>query len=227
MKIGVLGTGMVGKTIAGKLGALGHSVIVGTRNVKETLAKTGADQYGAPAISVWIKSTQNVHVGSFAEAAKDGEVIINCTNGMGTLQALKEAGEANLAEKILMDISNPLDFSKGFPPSLFVCNTDSLGEQIQKAFPRTKVVKTLNTVTAPLMVNPLAVGDGDHSVFVSGNDADAKSKVTEYLKSWFGWKDVVDLGDITTARGVEAYLLLWVRLYGAFQSPLYNLRIVK
>jgi predicted dinucleotide-binding enzyme len=143
------------------------------------------------------------------------------------LEALKAAGEANLKGKILMDIANPLDFSKGMPSSLSVSNTDSLGEQIQRAFPEVKVVKTLNTVNAYVMANPRQLADGDHHVFVSGNDAEAKAQVTDLLKNGFGWKQVIDLGDITSARGAEMYLLLWLRLFGALQTPMYNIKVVK
>ncbi len=135
-------------------------------------------------------------------------------------------GEQNFYGKILIDVSNPLDFSKGFPPALAVCNTDSLGEQIQRAFPNAKVVKTLNTVNCNVMVNPSLV-PGDHDIFMSGNDATVKAKVREVLTEWFGWKSVVNLGDISTARGVEMYLPLWVRLFGAYQNPNFNLKVVR
>lgn len=124
-----------------------------------------------------------------------------------------------------MDVSNPLDFSSGMPPSLSVCNTDSLGEQIQRAFPNARVVKTLNTINANVMVNPLLVAGGDHDVFVSGDDADARARVSELLKSWFGWRSVIDLGDITTARGTEMMLPVWVRLWGALGTPMFNFKI--
>jgi predicted dinucleotide-binding enzyme len=127
---------------------------------------------------------------------------------------------------VLIDIANPLDFSKGMPPTLSVCNTDSLGEQIQRAFPQVKVVKTLNTMNANLMVNP-ALLSGDHDVFVSGNDPAAKAQVTNFLKQQFGWKSVIDLGDITTARGVEMTLPIWLNLFGVLQTPLFNFKIVR
>jgi predicted dinucleotide-binding enzyme len=136
------------------------------------------------------------------------------------------AGAENLDGKILIDVSNPLDFSKGFPPTLTVCNTDSVGEQIQRAFPGLKVVKTLNTTTCTVMVDPSRV-PGEHDLFVSGDDAGAKATVTAFLKREFGWKHVIDLGDITTARGTEMVLPLWVRLYGAFQSPFFNFHVVR
>lgn len=226
MKIGVLGTGMVGQVISGKLAELGHDVVVGTRDVSKTLAHTEPNTYGLPAFSVWLEGKPEIKVGPFAEAAAHGEILINATNGLGSLAALTEAGEANLNGKVLMDISNPLDFSAGMPPSLAVVNLDSLGEQIQRAFPAVKVVKTLNTVTADLMVEPRRLADGDHHVFVSGDDAAAKTQVTEHLKSWFGWRNIIDLGDITTARGTEMYLALWVRLWSGLGTNMFNIKVV-
>lgn len=227
MNIAVLGTGGVGQTIALKLSQIGHNVMIGTRDVEKTLANTQPDGYGNPPFSAWLKANPNIKLGSFAESAKLGEVIINATAGHSTIAALESAGEANLAGKIIIDISNPLDFSKGMPPSLFISNTDSLAEQIQARFASAKVVKTLNTLTAALMVNPSVLADGDHHIFVSGNDADAKETVIGYLKAWFGWKHVINLGDITTARGTEMLLPVWVRLWGALGSPMFNFKIVQ
>jgi hypothetical protein len=226
MKIGVLGTGVVGQTIAGKLSELGHDVLVGTRDVARTLAQTEPHPYGFPAFSVWQKDHPRVRLGTFAEAATHAELLINAVNGAGTLPALHQAGTSNLSGKILIDISNPLDFSKGMPPTLSVCNTDSLGEQIQSAFPQAKVVKTLNTITASLMVNPLQLADGEHHLFVGGNDAAAKAQAAAWLTAWFGWKRIIDLGDITTARGTEMYLPLWLRLMGVMGTPVFNIRVV-
>lgn len=227
MNIAVLGTGIVGQTIAGKLAQLGHSVMIGTRSPEETMARTDPGPYGQPPFSEWLAQNSAIQLGSFQEAAHFGEVVINATNGMGSLEALRQAGEANLNGKILLDISNPLDFSRGMPPSLSVSNTDSLGEQIQRAFPQVKVIKTLNTVTAYIMVDPNLVANGEHTIFVSGNDPAAKAIVCEWLASWFGWKDILDLGDITTARGVEMYLPLWLRLWGATGTGMFNIKVVK
>lgn len=216
MKIAVLGTGAVGNTIGSKLVQVGHEVKMGSRTANNEKA------------AAWAKSAgPKASIGTFAEAASFGEMIFVCTKGDGTLPALEAAGEANLAGKVLVDISNPLDFSKGMPPSLFVSNTDSLGEQVQKRFPKAKVVKTLNTLNCELMVNPGKVGGGDHTIFVSGNDKDAKGKVVELLESAFGWKDVIDLGDITTARGTEQVLPVWVRLWGALGHANFNFKIVR
>jgi predicted dinucleotide-binding enzyme len=176
----------------------------------------------------WFGKNSSVKLATYSEVAAFGELLVNATSGMGSLSALTSAGEKNLNGKILIDISNPLDFSKGFPPSLSVSNTDSIGEQIQRTFPNLKVVKTLNTLSNPLMVNPSLVNNGDHTIFLSGNDVDAKKKVLSILNS-FGWKseNVLDLGDITTARGTEQILPLWVRLFGTFQTPMFQIKIVK
>ncbi|HAD12567.1 MAG TPA: NADP oxidoreductase [Saprospirales bacterium] len=223
MNIGILGTGSVGQALAGRLAGLGHEVVIGTRDVAASLARTEPDGWGNPAIGGWAKNNPSVRLVTFAEAAafSDG-IIIHAMNGYAAIDSLKMAGEANLNGKILIDITNPLDFSKGFPPSLFVSNTDSLGEQIQAAFPAVKVVKSLNTMSNPVMINPKAI-PGDHSVFMSGNDADAKATVAGLLKS-FGWEDrnIIDLGDISTARGTEQILPIWVRLYGKLQTPMFN-----
>jgi 8-hydroxy-5-deazaflavin:NADPH oxidoreductase len=226
MKISVLGTGVVGQTIAEKLSQTGHDVMIATRNVNAVLEKSGPDRYGRPSFKDWSSANPKIRVGQYSEAGAFGEIIINATNGGGSIEALEAAGKKNLENKIIIDIANPLDFSKGMPPSLFVSNTDSLGEQIQRAFPSSRVVKTLNTMNAFIMVNPTLIG-GDHHVFLSGNDATAKQQVTSLLKS-FGWKEssIIDLGDITTARGTEQLLPIWVRLYGKFQHAMFNFAIV-
>jgi predicted dinucleotide-binding enzyme len=212
MRMGVLGSGMVAQAISARLAELGHDVVIGTHD--------------ADKLRGWQSSNQRVLIGSFAETAAHGEMVFNATDGAASLNALSMAGEENLTDKILVDVSNPLDFSDGFPPSLTVFGKDSLAEQIQRAFPMTRVVKTLNTVTARVMTHPLEVADGDHHVFISGNDVDAKEQVTNLLRS-FGWINIFDLGDLSTARGTEAYLLLWVRLYGTMNTSMINIKIIK
>lgn len=226
MKIAVFGTGVVGQIISEKLVTLGHDVMIGTRNVKDAMIKSTTDNFGRPGFGEWHKANPIIKVGTYAEVASFGELIINATNGSGTLPSLEQAGSQTLSGKVMIDIANPLDFSKGTPPSLFVCNTDSLGEQIQRTYPELKVVKSLNTMNGYIMVNPSLL-PGDHNVFVSGNDRDAKSKVKDLLKS-FGWKEsnVIDLGDITTARGTEQLLPVWIRLWGVLQNPMFNFKIV-
>lgn len=215
MKIGVLGTGMVGQTIGSKLLDLGHDVCMGAREANNAKA------------AEWVRTnTGTARQGTFAAAAEHGELLFNCTNGMGSLAALQAAGADALGNKLLLDISNPLDFSKGMPPTLFTGTGDSLGEQIQRAFPRLRVVKTLNTINCQVMVNPARIA-GDHDVFISGNDGAAKSQAAELLRGWFGWKHVVDLGDITTARGTECYLMLWLRLWGTLKTGDFNMHVVR
>ncbi|GAB4412433.1 MAG: NAD(P)-binding domain-containing protein [Bacteroidia bacterium] len=215
MNIAVFGTGNVGTTIGTRLVGLGHQVMMGSRTADNEKARAWVAQTGAGASQ-----------GTYAEAAAFGELVFICTRGDGTLPAL-EGAAAHLGDKILIDISNPLDLSQGFPPSLFVSNTDSLGEQIQRAFPAARVVKTLNTMWCGIMVQPRMLPEA-HVVFLSGNDADAKAIVADLLRS-FGWQDeeILDLGDISTARGTESLLPVWLRIYMATQSGAFNFKIVK
>lgn len=226
MKIAVFGTGIVGQVIANRLAGLGHSVTIATRDVKKTLERADKGPMGNLPMAEWLKQNSDVKLETFSEAAAKAEIIFNCTAGLASVPALELAGTTNLKGKMLIDISNPLDFSKGMPPFLSPGNTDSLGELIQRTFPDLRVVKTLNTMTCYLMVNPSAV-PGDHTVFVSGNDASAKDVAKGILKS-FGWKEsnTIDLGDITSARGTEQLLPIWLRLYGALKNPMFNFHIV-
>ena len=215
MRIGILGTGVVGKTLGTRLAKLGNDVKMGSRKAGGEKAKAWAKDAGG-------KSSE----GTFAEAAAHGEMVFNCTAGAASLEALHAAGAKNLEGKTLVDVSNPLDFSKGMPPSFIICNTDSLGEQIQRAFPTAHVVKSLNTVTAAVMADPSII-PGVHDMFVSGNDAKAKAQVINLLKTGFGWKEVIDLGDIGGARAQEMLLALWVRLYMKLQTPNVNVRVAR
>ena len=214
MKIAVLGTGMVGRALAGRLSELGHEVTIGTRDPEETRSRTE-----------WTDGLQELALATFADAAAGAELVVNASGGSVALDVLERTGSENLAGKVLVDISNPLDFSAGFPPTLSVCNTDSLGEQVQRAFPDARVVKTLNTLNAELMVHPETLGETT-TVFVSGDDAAAKATVVELLTS-LGHGDVVDLGDITTARGTEMLMPVWLRLMGALGTAEFNYRIVR
>jgi 8-hydroxy-5-deazaflavin:NADPH oxidoreductase len=202
VKIGVLGTGVAGRTIAAKLVELGHDVRVGSRAAKDDAV-------------------------TFADAASFGEIVFNCTAGDKSLEALRMAEADNLADKILVDVANPLDFSQGMPPILAVCNADSLGEQIQRLFPRSKVVKALNTVNCNVMVDPSVV-PGEHDVFICGNDEGAKSEVRELVRA-FGWPDehIIDLGDIAGARGMEMYLPLWLRLMDVVGGATFNIKVAR
>ena len=230
MKIAIIGTGIVGKTIASKLVELNHDVMMGTRNVSDKLASTATDNYGNPPFGEWIKTNSKVKLGSFAEAAAFGELVVNATNGSNSITALILAGTKNLAGKVLIDISNPLDFSNGMPPSLLpgLNNTNSLAEEIQRTFPDTMVIKTLNTMWCGLMVNPNLVGNGDHINFISGNNSEAKNKVIKLLNQ-FGWldKNIFDIGDITGARATESLLPIWLKVMGVTKNGAFNFRLVR
>lgn len=207
MNIGILGTGIVAQTLGLKLVQLGHAVKLGTRYPANLDEPKGHDT-SARTLKDWLaEAGSNASIGPFHEAAAFGGFIINALRGAVSVEVLCSIGEEHLNGKILMDTANPIDLSRGFPLTLFVKDTDSLGEMIQRAFPNIRVVKTLNTMTAALMVNPKLVGNGDHTVFLSGNDAAAKAQVSELLRE-FGWHDILDLGDISTARGTEMMLAI-------------------
>jgi predicted dinucleotide-binding enzyme len=229
MNIAVLGTGIVGQTLSVKIKDLGHNVLMGTRNVSQAQNRTTRDGYGNPGVGEWIKSNPGIKLATFADAIAFGQIIINATQGGKSVETLKAANPGDLDGKIIIDIANPLDFTRGMPPLLMpeLCNTTSLGEEIQKAFPQGHVVKTLNTMWCGLMVNPAMIGGGDHHNFLCGNNPEAKSEVKKLLNQ-LGWKDenLIDLGDITSARGMEMILPVWLRVMSARQSGAFNFKIV-
>jgi len=218
MKIAVLGTGMVGDAIGTRLVELGHSVMMGSR--------TAGNEKAVAFVAK--QNNGKASAGTFADAAAFGEIIFNCTKGVEAINILNSAGAGNLDGKTLIDVTNPLDFSKGMPPTLSVCNTTSLAEEIQSAFPGIKVVKSLNTMWCGLMVNPGMLNGGDHNVFMSGNDAGAKKQVGEILKS-FGWKEnnIIDLGDIKTARGTEMMLPVWLSIFTSTNNGAFNFKVIR
>jgi predicted dinucleotide-binding enzyme len=226
MRIGILGTGGVGRTLAGALSERGHEVVMGSRDPAVALASTDVNQQTDTTLSGWHGSNAAVRVATFADAAAHGEALMLATAGDGSLAAVAAAGDEHLGGKVLIDISNPLSWSdRG--PSLTVMNTDSLAEQVQRQHPGARVVKALNTVTASLMVDPSTLAGGDHTLPICGNDDDAKRQVTRWLGEWFGWRDVLDLGDLSGARATEAYLLFWIRLYQATGSPIVNTKVIR
>jgi 8-hydroxy-5-deazaflavin:NADPH oxidoreductase len=225
MKIGIIGGGGVGQTIAAKLIANGHDVRLGIRNPsKEELAK---DRMMAKPLVEWVKETGG-EVVTFAAAAKHGEILFNVTRGEGSIEALTLAGADNLKDKVLIDVSNPLDFSKGMPPALLLQynHFTSLGEEIQKAFPDARVVKAFNTVANALMVDASFV-PGDHDLFIAGNDIEAKKTVEALARKEFGWHSIVDLGDIVGARATESLLPFWVRLFMIGGTAKVNIKLVR
>jgi predicted dinucleotide-binding enzyme len=218
MQIGVLGTGGVGRAIATRLVSLGHEVKMGSRT---------ADNENA---AEWMSASgEGASQGTFADAAAVGELVFNCTSGSASLAALEQAGADNLSGKVVVDVSNPLAFTEGvpFPTGLFTDTTQSLAERIQDAFPAGRVVKTLNTINSDVQVDPTKLA-GEHDVFVAGNDEAAKSEVKTLLES-FGWppERIVDLGDLTGARGMELYVVLWLRLFTTQGTPAVNIHVVR
>lgn len=225
MKICILGTGMVGLSIAGKLLELGHEIEIGTRNSESTRSYTKVVPVIGQSVPDWLKDNPGVVLKSFPELNTEADLIINATGGMVSLEVLKACPAALLEGKTLLDISNPLDYSDGFPPTLSVCNNDSLAEQIQAAYPATSVVKSLNTMNCSVMVNPRML-KGEHFVFLSGNSSSAKAEIASLLES-FGWRssDILDLGDIRSARATEMWLPLWLRIYKVRGNAAFNLSL--
>ena len=228
MKVAILGTGMVGQTLALALAVKGHDVSIGTRDVAQSLASTQPNGYGMPSFGIWHKDHSAIVVQTFAAAAQWGDLLINATNGGVSLEALARANAGSVGNKVLIDVVNDLDFSKGMPPASRSSDVAGAGlaEKIQAAYPNLRVVKTLNTMNALVMVNPGLVAGGDSTVFMSGNDMGAKALVNELLQS-FGWKDIMDLGDITSSRAVEMLMPIWLRAYGVLGQTPYNFKIVR
>jgi len=214
MKFAVLGTGAVGRAIASKLINLGHEVMIGSRSAANEKAIDWANNNGAGANS-----------GTFEQAASFGEVIFIATLGTGVLTALQLAKPENFSGKTVIDITNPLDFSNGKTPTLFVGLTDSMGERVQRFIPNANVVKTLNIVNSEVMVNPSLV-PGDPDMFVCGNSGEAKQKVISLLSD-FGWKSIIDIGGIESARVMEPFVLLWVKGWLHFQTPYFAMKFLK
>jgi predicted dinucleotide-binding enzyme len=216
MRIAVLGTGAVGATLGSAFVASGHEVRMGSRTAGNERAVAWVEATGAGASE-----------GTFADAASWGEVVVNATGGLVSVDALTAAGAENLAGKVLLDVANPLDFSEGFPPKVAQPDGRSLGELLQATFPGAHVVKTLNTMNADVMVHPRSLSS-THSVFVAGDNDDAKSVAADLLRG-FGWEDgeIVDAGGIGAARGLELYLPLWLTLMGSFGSPTFNVSVVR
>ncbi|MHB1844255.1 MAG: NADPH-dependent F420 reductase [Deltaproteobacteria bacterium] len=221
MKIGIIGSGVVGQTLGTKLVALGHEVVLGTRDPK----KLGEKKNMTGSLEEWlVQVKQKAKVATFRDAAAHGEILFNVTHGQSSVEALQMAEAAKVGAKLLIDVANELDFSKGMPPRVLASQDHCLAERIQAAFPNLKVVKSLNTMPATLMVDPGSVKGGDHTVFVAGNDKDAKARVAELLKS-MGWTDILDLGDLSSARGPEMYMGMWVRLLGSLQHGNFNIKV--
>lgn len=227
MKIGILGTGDVGRTLASALSRRGHEVMIGTRDVRRKLEDNPADE-GAVSFRDWLAANKKVRLGSFAEAAAHGEVLFNATAGHASLEVLAKARPADLKDKILVDVANALGpWSDVGDMELFVVNTDSLAERIQRAHPHLRVVKALNLVTAHIMTNPKGLGGGAHDLFVAANDPQARDRVSRLLREEFGWQTVVDLGDLTAARGLEMMIMVWLKIWAALGTADFNFKVVR
>ncbi|MEO7352272.1 MAG: NAD(P)-binding domain-containing protein [Marmoricola sp.] len=213
MRIAIIGTGIVGRTLAVALQGLGHDVVVGTRSPDETGRR-----------EEWVGL--EVPLMPLETVAATADLVVNATSGQVSLAALGEVGSDHLAGKVVMDVSNPLDFSQGFPPTLSIKDTDSLAEQLQRTFPEARVVKALNTVTASVMVNPASIGDGDTTVFAAGDEPEARQRVVGLLRE-LGWKDIVELDGLHNARGLEMWMALWVRLMRTLGTAEFNLKLVR
>lgn len=226
MKVGIFGTGDVGKTLAAALVRRGHDVMLGTRDVRRKMEQKATEEDPA-SFHDWLSKNKKVRLGTFAEAASHGEILMNATAGHASLEALAKAKPADLKEKILIDVSNALGPWGEGPVELFVVNDDSLAERIQRAHPGARVVKALNTVTAHLQANPAGLSGGDHDAFVAGDDPQARDRVTRFLREEFGWKTVIDLGDLTAARGLEMMIMVWLKIWAALGTADFNFKIVR
>jgi 8-hydroxy-5-deazaflavin:NADPH oxidoreductase len=225
MKTAVIGTGPVGRILADKLAEVGHDVVMGTRSPEATLERTGKDAAGNQPFALWHAAHQHLPLVTFAEAGGHGELVVNATAGTVSLEALAAAGPQE--EAVLLDVANPLDFSQGSPPSLSIANTDSLAEQLQRAFPQTRVVKALNTMNHQIMTQPGRLS-APHNAFVAGDDEEAKDTVTGLLEE-FGWppENILDLGGLAAARGMEMYLPLWLATMQSIGTADFNIHIVR
>jgi predicted dinucleotide-binding enzyme len=227
MKITVLGSGMVGQVLASKFVELGHEVWMATRDPEATRARTDPNPMSGISFAAWYAKNPDVSLCSFAEVPEDSDLLINATAGVISLDALEAVGGRKLEGKVLLDLANPLDFSKGMPPTLTVCNTDSLGEQIQRQYPTSKIVKGLNTLNCQVMVAPEMV-PGEHQVFICGDDGEAKEMICGLLNE-MGWPDsrILDLGGIASSRGTEMLMPFWMSLMGSLGTAVMNYKIEK
>lgn len=211
-KVGILGSGDVGKQLASGFARHGYEVVIGTRDPAK--------------LETWRKNApQNIRVGSFSDAASHGQIVIIATKGEATEAAIDLAGVKNFKGKLVLDAANPLDFSKGMSPALFVGTTDSLGERVQRKLPDAHVVKCFNTVGNAKMIDP-AFKEGVPPMFICGNDAASKKKTEAVLKE-LGWPGALDVGGIDGARYLEALVPLWVRTAMVLNTAEHAFKVVR
>jgi 8-hydroxy-5-deazaflavin:NADPH oxidoreductase len=200
-RVGVLGSGDVGRRLASGFRSRGHDVMIGSRHP------------GKPELHEWLSGDgTGIAAGTFAEAAAHGELIVLAVLGSAAEEAIADAGPKNFGGKVVIDATNPLDFSGGFPPKLSVTGADSLGERVQRALPDAKVVKAFNTIGNPYFVDP-SFSEGQPTMLIAGDDEGAKHTVRDVLAD-FGWSDVVDIGGIEGSRELEAICIVWVKIGG-------------
>jgi 8-hydroxy-5-deazaflavin:NADPH oxidoreductase len=200
-RVGVLGSGEVGRRLAAGFAGRGHSVMVGSRDPNK------------PELHEWLAGEgAGAEAGTFAEVAAFGELLVLAVLGASAENAIADAGAANFAGKVVIDAMNPLDFSGGFPPKLSISGDDSLGERVQRALPDAKVVKAFNIIGSPYFVDP-SFREGKPTMLIAGNDELAKLAVGDVLAD-FGWPDPVDIGGIEGARELEAICIAWVKIGG-------------
>lgn len=223
MRVAILGTGMVGRALARGVVAAGHDAVIGTRDPDATLARTEPDRMGNPPFTVWHAEYPAVDLAPFDAVARDADLVVNATSGEASAAALGAVG-ADLDGKVVLDVANPLLWDER-GPGLSTTSTESLAEQLQAAFPRAHIVKGLNTMNADVMVDPQMVG-GDHVVPIAGDDGEAKAVVRRLLVD-LGWRDeqILDLGDLDASRGMEMWLMLWLRLRQTLGTGHFNLAI--
>ena len=225
MKVGIFGTGDVGKTLGAALVHRGHDVMLGTHDVAKKMAEKASED--SISFREWLSKNKKIHLGDFAEAGAHGEILMNATAGHGSIEALSKLKPPEVNDKILIDVSNALAPWGHGRVEMFVANTDSLAERIQRAHPGLRVVKALNTVSAHLMVNPAGLAGGDHDVFVAGDDGQARERVSRFLREEFGWRTVIDLGDLAAARGLEMMIMVWVKVWESLGTADFNFKIVR
>jgi predicted dinucleotide-binding enzyme len=226
MRIGIIGTGGVARTLAGALARNGHEVALGSRDPDAALARDDVNAQTGTTLSGWSATNPDVRIVTNAEAAAHGATVWNAASGVASLGGLETAIGGHVAGKIFVDITNPIVRSaEGV--TLDPIGTDSFAERIQRSFSTARVVKALNTVTAAVMIDPASLGGGDHTLPICGNDDDAKREVTGWLTDWFGWRDILDIGDLSAARAQEAYLLFWLRLMQTTGSSIVSTKVVR
>jgi predicted dinucleotide-binding enzyme len=201
-RVGVLGTGEVGRRLATGFRSRGHDVMIGSRDP------------GKAELTEWLSADgAGIESGTFAEAAEHGELLVVAVLGNAAEEAIAAAGPDRFSGKVVIDATNPLDFSRGFPPKLSITGEDSLGERIQRALPNAKVVKAFNTIGNAYFVDP-SFSEGQPTMLIAGDDEGAKRTVHDALAD-FGWSDTVDIGGIEGARELEAICIAWVKIGGA------------